>query len=705
MKHIYLFLTLFTVSLTAQDAYHNDLQALLEVQYGLPAADWMFGNTEAANLGAAIKYGGNFSTVAVSDQSFTQAQRASVSAGANPWDAGWKLVNQSAVQTGDKILVVFFLRSEGSDGEVNFFVENNTTFEKEIFLTMNLTDSWTRYLVPVEVANNYGNGALGLGFHLASETQIVEIGGFTALNFDQDVALGDLPNETLADQYGGFEADAPWRAEAQARIEQLRKADLTISVTDANGNAVENAALHVEQVRHRFDFGTAVVASRFPGNPTANPIYQNKLIDLDGAGHGFNTVVFENDLKWDAWEEEWFVNKPQLQDAVAWLCDNDLKIRGHNLVWPGTQYLPDDIPANYGNPNYLKNRIDERIETVMTYPGVGPKVNDWDVLNEIVQNEDIANALAGTPGYTTGRELYVEIFEKAAQTNPDAELWLNDYVTMTLSQTAGDALYEKLKDYTQEIVDAGAPVDGIGFQAHIGGNLYSIYDVLGTLDDFHDRFGLKAKITEFDLPSYVDEDLAATYLRDFMTAVYSHESTDGFLFWNFWDVQTWLNAGSNLYREDWSETPSHAAFTDLLFNEWWTDADLTTDAGGNAGVRAFKGRVEIVYDCDGQTVRDTVNVEEAMTHTIVCDNITTDTRNGQLDESLRIFPNPSGGRFELRRSGTERATVRVYETTGREVLRLETREQHLDLNLPSAGMYFLELRTDAGTTTRRVVVR
>ena len=692
-------------ALHAQDAYHNSVVTLLETQYDLPQGEWIFTNTESGNLAVDISYGGNFSNQSVDDQVFSQVVRASVSSGNNPWDAGWKLLNQPALQSGDKVLVVFYLRSVNGPGKVNFFLENNSSFTKEIYLSLLPDTEWQRYLVPVELASNYSVGNLAFGFHLAEETQIVEIGGFTAVNYDNQVSFEELPNETNAELYGGYQDDAPWRAEAATRIEQLRTAELTISVVDTDGNAVENAAVSVEQVRHRFDWGTAVVANRFAGNNQYNPIYENKVVNLDGNGHGFNTVVFENDLKWDAWEEEWLVNKEELEDAVQWLRNQGLKIRGHNLVWPGTEYLPEDIPQNYNNPTYVKNRIFEHIEEIMTYPGIGDEIHDWDVLNEVATNQDVANAFAGTPGYTTGRELYEEIFEKAHEVDPDAGLWLNDFVTMTLGNTAGDLLYDRFKQYAGELVDSGAPIDGLGFQGHIGGNLYSIYDVLGTLDDFYDSYNLPAKITEFDLPPFVEEELAATYLRDFMTAVYSHESVDGFLFWNFWDGQTWMNSGANLYRQDWSETPAHAAFVDLLFNEWWTSASLTSSADGSATVRAYKGTIEISYVCNGETIRDTVNVEQAMSYEIVCDNIATGTGDALPHEELNISPNPSRGNLTIERNTNDRATVTVFDTTGRPVFRTETTDTQVQLRLDRpAGVYLVEFRTAAGVATQRVVL-
>lgn len=690
----------------AQDAYHQSVLDFLAADYNITTEDWIFSDTELGIYNEAIGYGGNFLTTAAQDQIFDQQVNCSIpSAGENPWNAGWKLTNNMPIDAGDKILVLFYLKSSGLSGKVDFFVEDNVTFDKEVFLGFDVNDEWQTYMIPFESADSYALNTSGWGFHLATKEQDIEIGGFTALNFKNTVDLEDLPSMINNEFYAGYEPDAPWRAEAAQRIESLRKANLNIKVTNMAGAPIENLPVRANMLRHEFDFGTAVVASRLGGNPLNNASYADKLTDLDGKGHGFNSVVFENDLKWDGWEEEWFVNKTQLASAVDFLTEADLEIRGHTLVWPGNQFLPEDIPQNYNDLGYVKERIFEHIETIMTYPGIGTEVNEWDVLNEVVINQDVANAFAGSPGYTTGRELYVEIFNKAMEVNPEAELWLNDYVTMTVGNVAGNATYERLKSYTQELIDAGVKLDGIGFQAHIGAAPNSIYDVIGTLDDFYDSFGTKAKITEFDLPTFIDPDLAGDYLRDFMTAVYSHPSAEGFLFWSFWDGQTYMNTGANLYREDWTETPAHASFVDLLFNEWWTEMQLISDDAGLGSIRGFKGDYEISYVCNGEPVTEVISLTQDMDFNIVCDNFTSSVNSNLSVLDVDVFPNPTAGEIRITRQQGDEMEIRIMDVMGRvkSAATVAGAQVVLNTNL-SDGLYFLECSTEKGKVVKKLKI-
>ncbi|MEM6342253.1 MAG: endo-1,4-beta-xylanase [Bacteroidota bacterium] len=696
----------FILPLRAQDAYHTQLQDSLQANHGLPQGSWVFFDNETDIMNTAIGYGSSNTQQTVSGQPFSlMVEHVLGAAGNAPWDAGWNIRNTNAVQNGDVMLAVFYIRSIGGEGKVNFFVENATTFAKEVILTLPVGTDWRRYSIPFTAGSNYGANAMSWGFHLAYQAQTIQIGGFTALNYDQNTAVGNLPNEINNQFYGGYEANAPWRAEAALRIDSLRKADLSFNIVDTNGDPVNNAGVKVKMLKHDFAFGSAVTADKLPGNNNQNIIYYNKIIDLDGQGHGFNWVVFENDMKWPAWESEWFVNKTELVSAVSWLRSHDIQIRGHNLVWPGTDNLPSDINANLNDIPYIQNRIDQHLNTILNYPGIAGEVAEWDVINEIVTNRTLADAFAGNAGYPTGRELYGEIFQEAYNQDSTIGLWLNDFVTLTLSNEPGAQQYDELKQYLGEIINSGAPIDGIGFQGHIGGFPNAIPTVLATYDDFYNTYGLKAKVTEFDLPPIVDEDLGSDYLRDFLTATFSHPSMDGFLFWNFWDGSTWLNPAVNLFRQDWTLSKPGQTFIGLVFDEWWTDKTIFSGADGIASVKGFKGQYEISYVCDGQTVRDTIKLLEAQNYDIVCNNVSTNLQDF-ISPELKLYPNPSAGEVLISSPNLQRANIQIYDLHGRKVLSFEQETLPIRLDLGHLkGVYFIELSNQDKRIVQKLILR
>ncbi|MEM7577452.1 MAG: hypothetical protein AAF328_08255, partial [Planctomycetota bacterium] len=106
-----------------------------------------------------------------------------------------------------------------------------------------------------------------------------------------------------------------------------------------------------------------------------------------------------------------------------------------------------------------------------------------------------------------------------------------------------------------------------------------------------------------------DRQLQADYLRDFMTAVFAHESIDSFVQWGFWESAHW-RPDAALFNADWSIRPAGQAYVDLVFDEWWSDLQLVTDAEGDAESRVFRGEHRVEVTVDGETRVYNVTVGE-----------------------------------------------------------------------------------------------
>ena len=714
MHKVY-YLLLFSFLCTgarAQDAYHAELVNYLNTAFTLPNPTYPIGNTEAGINQRSYVYGASRSIVAAEGQDFSTTMRITTNPGlANPWDAAVGIQNQQVVAEGDVLLFVITARAAGDSETATMaaFVEDASTFDKDIYLQVEFGREWKRYLMPVRASKNYGPRGMTVGAHLNFGPQTAEIGGMTLLNFGTQVPLGQLPLELNNEDYGGFEADADWRAPAAQRIEELRKGDYTVTVLDSDGNPVgAGVRVQANMFRHDFGFGSATKARRYPGGSGYTETYVNTIENLDGRGHGFSEMTFENDLKWPGWEQTWEAPNAQTLRAIDYLHERGIDIRGHALVWPGWQNLPNDLRANAGDLDYLQRRVDNHLVDFLQTMNLDEKVTEWDVLNEVTTNTDLAATLAGTEGYTTGREVYAEIFERARELAPDASLYLNDYVTLTLKGSPGAGQYAELKSYVDELLAADAPVDGIGFQAHIGASPNSIYDVLSTIDDFTEGTDLRAKITEFDLPPSVSEELAAAYLRDFFTATFSHPRIDGIIMWNFWDVDTWANPAANLFDEDWNRTPAGDAYVDLIFGDWWTDEDLVTDANGQVTFRGFKGEYDLTIGEGAGAQVQRVKLLENTELTVSADG-TVSNRPALLPaDAVRLYPNPVsvGGRIQVDNQSGGLLDLKVFTLEGRTVrsLRLATGLRDLDLRL-RAGAYVLRLSDGRRVRSERLLVQ
>ena len=170
-----------------------------------------------------------------------------------------------------------------------------------------------------------------------------------------------------------------------------------------------------------------------------------------------------------------------------------------------------------------------------------------DVLNELTEIGDYEMTFAGYGPYVTGREYYIEVMNQFRNLVPDKPQVVVDYITISSQQYKGTA-YNFLQNTIQELVDGGADLNGIGFQSHMNYFPTSIYEVETILNDFANQFDVPLRITEYDfVDPRIDPEVAANYLDDFLTMIFSIPEVDMFIFWGIWDGAHWRNYG-NLFK-------------------------------------------------------------------------------------------------------------------------------------------------------------
>ena len=260
---ICLFWLCISHTLYGQDAYHTNLQRDMQDFFGLPVGQWVLNDNEQANLDQDFWYGeGNAEDLDVSDQAF--AKKTSIqlnSAGFNQWDAAYGIRNKKTISSGSRCLLVIWLRAPDVEGQVSIFAEHASTYEKEIYLTTEIGAEWQRFLIPFEANEFYSIHELTFGLHLGWKAQTIEIGGMAVIDYQTNVLERDLPRSVHNEQYGGYEADAPWRQGAADRIEEYRKATLSLRVQTPDGETVPDAIVHIDMLQHQYAFGSAVVSA------------------------------------------------------------------------------------------------------------------------------------------------------------------------------------------------------------------------------------------------------------------------------------------------------------------------------------------------------------------------------------------------------------------------------------------------------------
>ncbi|HAB15704.1 MAG TPA: endo-1,4-beta-xylanase [Verrucomicrobiota bacterium] len=543
-------------------------------------------------LSAGTVYGAvTKSTVAVSGQSFSQAVRLrTTSRPANYYDAGLTLPTIAAVAKDDVIAGEVWLRRllpEGIDGLAIFnFEKAGPNYDKSHTAPLlNGSTNWTKFRFAFKSVGDYASGGGQVALHLGAQLQTIELGGLVMTNYAKTRPLSSFPNDIT---YSGREPEAPWRAPAAQRIEEYRKANLTVTVRDSAGHPVPGALVEVRQVRHAFGFGTAADGNRVlgrTGNANEQARYQSYLTNW------FNRIVLENDLKWTVWEG--INGRDTATNALRWFKARGIPVRGHNLIWPGTNapvFLPADVPSLFDNPGALRTRISNHFADIL---GLTQGLcADWDVVNEPLHERAIEGVL--------GRDALVDWFRQARNLDRSAALYLNEFDNLETPNRDGT---QRLLDLLLDLRRRGAPMDGVGLQSHFGSYLTAPQEVYDRISLVMNTGGsspgpvAKAQITEFDV-NVNDESAQADYVRDFLTVCFSHPQVEGVLMWGFWEGQHW-QPNAALIRRNWEIKPSGIQYSNLVFREWWTTTNALADATGQVTLRGFKGDYRVRVTADG----------------------------------------------------------------------------------------------------------
>jgi endo-1,4-beta-xylanase len=207
----------------------------------------------------------------------------------------------------------------------------------------------------------------------------------------------------------------------------------------------------------------------------------------------FNSVTPENCMKAESVNPRPGVFNWGPADAFV-KCGEDHRmfIVGHTLVWhnqtPAWFFLDDkDVPVG---KEALTERMRAHIEAVAgRYKG---RVNAWDVVNEVIDNDGSYRPTTWVKGIGDGDEMVKLAFKFASQYAPNTELYYNDFNAWRPSKRDGIVRMVKM------LQAAGIRIDGIGMQGHWGLN-YPKTDYIEAAIDAYAALGVKVMITELDV--------------------------------------------------------------------------------------------------------------------------------------------------------------------------------------------------------------
>ncbi len=682
---ISILLTFFHQQLFAQTNYYQTLLTELENDYNLIGGEWVIGGNE--NLleeGGYVNVSPQFNTQ--NEPIFERSVQMNITnPGPNPWTQRVNYSTLSDVAEGDLLLLSCFIRNHGGGGVsqmVFSFQELNPPWTISIYQGVEIPSNgqWYQVFFPFHADLNHPLGETILQLQLGFEAIDFEMGGLAVINYKQQYSLDELPHQEVF-YYDGIEADALWRTAAQARIETHRKADLEMTLVDANGQAIPNAEVHVELINPLFKYGTVDEGGGLFSNNPNEAFYQQEFFRLFNYG---SVGVF-----WGATDFDDYASEIALANLMQ---NNGFDIRITPVLWgtigPQWASTPPDVTTaiQNGDAAYVRTRIEERLQEVSTV--FGNRITDFEVLNEPTHVRNFQNLL--------GANEYLSWYERMRQLNPTGKLFINDFEILSFGAQVDRR--EAYKAIIENMLMNNTPLDGIGFQSHMFGEPTPperVYNVLEEFAQLGKQYGrtLDLKITEYDTDGMGDE-LAAQYLGDFMTAAFSHPQISSFTLWGFADAHHWLD-DAPLYNLDYSPKPALAVYEDLVFNQWWTEETLNTDSEGKIILRGFKGDYQIQINLGENRVEKAISLTEDTAITCTLDAITNVNDLVLNKKNISLYPSLAkiGQSVFLKNNGIEAITrLEVYNALGQSVF--YTRDISSTFEMPTqdwiAGIYFLK---------------
>jgi GH35 family endo-1,4-beta-xylanase len=388
--------------------------------------------------------------------------------------------------------------------------------------------------------------------------------------------------------------------ETNSEIKTNRMADTTLTVLNADDTPLANQEVTIEQVRHKFLFGTAA----FDIVPLTNDKYEGKekeqaerraekLLAL------FNAATLP--FYWTQFEPE--RGKPrtaELKNAARWCIEHGLRTKGHPLCW---HTLTADWLLSMNNAEILQAQTARIKREVSDFRGL---IDMWDVINEAVIMpifDKYDNGITRLCREMGRIETIKAMFEAARLENSSATLLINDFDV--------SPAYAIL---VEGCLEAGIKIDVIGIQSHMHQGYWGVEKTLQVLDHFS-RFKLPIHFTETTLvsghlmpPEIVDlndyqvtewpttpegEERQAQEIIQHYKTLFSHPLVEGITWWDMSDGN-WLNAPAGLLRKDGSSKPAYDELLKLVKEEWWiSPTQFVADDNGEIQFTGFLGEYEL----------------------------------------------------------------------------------------------------------------
>jgi GH35 family endo-1,4-beta-xylanase len=307
----------------------------------------------------------------------------------------------------------------------------------------------------------------------------------------------------------------------------------------------------------------------------------------------FDYVTPENVMKWGPLQPAPGTWDFGAADAlVAKAAANGQSVKGHALVW----HLQKPTWADELSGSALVDAVHAHVNTTVGH--FRGKLRAWDVINEAIADEG-SNPIRQGLHTILGVSGMANAFKWARAEDPDVKLFYNDYGIEGLSSKS-DAVYRLVQD----LIAAGAPIDGVGFQSHISTKSYPSLPALRANIRRFAALGLSVNISELDVRTIEvpgtraqRRGAQAIAYQEVASACATTAACEAVTLWGFTDAYSWIDEefGSDdplPFDEQYAKKPAYAGLlAGLSGTRLQTSANVTPQGSCEslAGWTVFAG--------------------------------------------------------------------------------------------------------------------
>jgi len=268
----------------------------------------------------------------------------------------------------------------------------------------------------------------------------------------------------------------------------------------------------------------------------------------------FDSITCENEMKPALlYDRDGNPDSSGADEIYTFARENNLEVRGHTLIWHNQ--MPPFFSADKDREKSLALISAHMKRVAETYDA---NLYAWDVVNEAIEDKSDVYLRQTQWLEIFGTNYISEMFKLAGQFFKNKALYYNDY------NETNPVKREKIARLVKELQAEGAPIHGVGMQAH-----YNIYgpslDEIEKSIELYAGLGVKISVTEMDvslfqfgdhlsLPAPAAELLEkqAEYYRQCFSVFRAYKDhIDSVTLWGVADDATWLDNFPVRGRKNW----------------------------------------------------------------------------------------------------------------------------------------------------------